>query len=94
MTVIKSIINFFTKKEANQKAPESFCPNCWGRQEYEGDFFDAMKNEGINVNNVSEKVGWVQDYADKHLSAIQLHQEADGLICSKCKITYKVTAKS
>ena len=89
MSLLQSIINFVTKKEAKQTAPEGFCPNCWGRQEYEGQFFEAMKNEGINVNNVSEKVGWVQDYADKHLAGIELHPEGDGYVCSKCKVTYK-----
>ena len=89
MSGIKSIINYFTKKEANQKAPEGFCPNCWGRQEYEGEFFDAMKNEGLDVNNVSQKLGWVQDYADKHLAGVRLQQETTGLVCSKCKITYR-----
>ena len=89
MSVIQSIINFLSKKEENQKAPEGFCPNCWGRQEYEGQFFETMKNEGIDVNNVSDKKGWIQDYADKHLTGIQLHQEGDGLVCSKCKISYR-----
>ena len=89
MSLFQSIINFLTKKEEKQQAPEGFCPNCWGRQEYEGQFFEAMKNEGINVNNVSEKVGWVQDYADKHLAGIHLQPEGEGLVCSKCKVTYR-----
>ena len=89
MSVFQSIVNFLTKKEATQQAPTGFCPNCWGRQEYEGQFFEAMKNEGVNVNNISEKVGWVQDYADKHLAGIQLQSEGEGLVCSKCKVTYR-----
>jgi len=89
MSVFQSIVSFLTKKEATPQAPEGFCPNCWGRQEYEGQFFEAMKNEGIDVNNVSEKVGWIQDYTDKHLAGIQLHGEGDGLVCSKCKVTYR-----
>ena len=89
MNLVKSIISFLTKKEEKQRAPEGYCPNCWGRQEYEGQFFDAMKNEGVNVNNVSEKVGWVQDYADKHLAGIRLREEGDSLVCAKCKITYR-----
>jgi len=89
MSLFKSIVQFLTKKEAQQTAPEGVCPNCWGRQEYEGQFFEAMKNEGVDVNNVSEKKGWVQDYADKHLAGIQLHQEGDGFVCAKCKVTYR-----
>lgn len=89
MSVFQSILNFLTKKETTQKAPTGFCPNCWGRQEYEGQFFVAMKNEGVDINNISDKKGWVQDYADKHLSGIRLNLEDENLVCSKCKITYK-----
>jgi len=87
MSAFQSIVNFLTNKKENQKAPEGFCPNCWGRQEYEGQFFEAMKKEGVDVNHLSDKVGWVQDYADKHLAGIKLHEE--GAVCSKCKLSYR-----
>lgn len=83
-----SILNFF-KKGNEVKAPEGVCPNCWGRQEYSGQFFEAMKNEGIDANNASDKKGWIQDYADKHLAGIKLENKDNELVCQKCKVTYR-----
>ena len=87
--MISSIINAFKTDAKKIEAPEDFCPNCWGRQEYSGKFYDAIKNEGINANNASEKLGWIQDYADKHLSGIKMEKTNAGRICPKCKVTYK-----
>ena len=89
MNVFKSILNFLRRREEKVDAPEGFCPNCWGRQEYGGQFFEAIKNENVNVNNVEEKKGWVQDYADKHLSSIKLVHEDGVDVCSKCKLVYR-----
>jgi len=83
-----SILNFL-RGEKKAEAPEGFCPNCWGRQEYSGQFFDAMKNEGIDANNASEKRGWIQDYADKHLAGLNMKKEDSDLVCQKCKVTYR-----
>jgi len=48
-----------------------------------------MKNDKIDINVINEKKGWIQDYADKHLAAIQLHTTDEGVVCHKCKLTYK-----
>lgn len=84
------ILDFFKgeKKAEALEAPEGVCPNCWGRQEYSGKFYEAMKNEGVDANNASEKKGWIQDYTDKHLAGIKLDENA---VCSKCKVTYKAS---
>jgi len=82
-------ILIFLKKGEETKAPEDVCPNCWGRQEYSGQFFEAMKNEGVDANNASEKRGWIQDYADKHLAGIKLELDGNDLVCQKCKVTYR-----
>ncbi len=89
MKVFESIVNFLNKEEKSRDTPEGFCPNCWGRQEYEGQFFEAMENQNVDINNISEKKGWIQDYADKNLSGIQLKQQDDQLVCSKCKLNYR-----
>lgn len=87
--MIKSIINLFKNKSEKTEAPEGVCPNCWGRQEYSGNFYEAVKNEGIDANNASEKLGWIQDYADKHLSGIKMDKTTEGHVCPKCKVIYK-----
>jgi len=83
--MIKSILNLF-KREKKVEAPEGICPNCWGKQEYSGKFYEAIKNEGIDVNSASKKKGWIQDYTDKHLTGIKLDSEA---VCPGCKVSYR-----
>lgn len=94
MNIIESLSNFLKKKEKTtiNETPEGFCPNCWGRQEYSEQFYEAVKNEGVDINNIDSKKGWVKDYADKHLLSIQLtHDNDDEVACPKCKITYRPT---
>lgn len=90
MNIIESILSFLKRKDtAEESAPEGFCPNCWGKQEYGGQFYEAIKNENVDINQTSAHKGWIQDYADKHLSGIRLQKKGDGYMCPKCKITYR-----
>lgn len=91
MSLFESIVKVFKNNSTPTAAdvPEGICPNCWGRNEYGGKFYEAMKNENVDINNINEKKGWIQDYADKHLSSIQLDHTDAGTVCSKCKVTYK-----
>ncbi|WP_306643995.1 hypothetical protein [Sanyastnella coralliicola] len=68
--------------------PATHCPNCWGHQEYAGDFRSALLKEKIDTNNADEKLGWIQGYAATHLEGIRLKETNDVLSCSKCKLTY------
>jgi hypothetical protein len=92
MSLVNSLLSFLQKTSAetnNNAVPEGFCPNCWGREEYGGQFFEAVKNHRTDINSIDPRVGWIQDYADKHLSGIQLKQESDHFVCPKCKVTYR-----
>lgn len=91
--LLERLINYLKKKEKNVEVgpPEGLCPNCWGRYEYGGKFYEAAINENVNVNNVSEKKGWILDYAEKHLQKIQLVKEEKQEVCQKCKLTYRPT---
>lgn len=90
MNLIANIKTFFKKKESNLTvmAPEGFCPNCWGRQEYGGNFYEAMKNEGVNITNIDKKKGWIQDYVSKNLSNIVLKKKGETQTCSVCYTSY------
>lgn len=79
------------KAEGNKDvAPEGFCPNCWGKQEYGGNFYEAVEKEQIDLNNVNERKGWIQAYATEHLEGIKLHKTEKGVYeCQTCKLTYE-----
>lgn len=91
MSVFKALLSFLRKKGTPEQetSPEGLCPNCWGREEYGGQFFQAVRNQGLDVNSKDPDVGWVKEYASKHLSGIQLIKENNSIACAKCKITYR-----
>jgi hypothetical protein len=92
MDLVQSLLNLLRKgqKETKEDVPEGLCPNCWGRQEYGGKFFEASKNYDSDINSKNPKLGWIQEYANKHLLDIQLKKKDDQLICNKCKVNYRL----
>lgn len=93
MTLLQTLQAHLKKRTGGTKeeAPQGLCPNCWGRQEYGGNFYKAAKNYKADINTKNPKLGWVQEYAEKHLKGIQLQKENDKLVCQKCKITYRAS---
>ena len=89
MSLADNILKFLSKsKKETDKAPEGICPNCWGKQEYGGKFYTAVKNHGLNINQADDERGWIQDYADKYLLGISLTKHDGYNMCSKCKLKY------
>jgi len=85
MNLIERIKAAFTNKETIINTPDDYCPNCWGRQEYGGNFYQAVRNEIIDLNNIDQKMGWVESYAKKQFQGIQLKNNE----CPACKVVYK-----
>lgn len=93
MNLLQSLLNFLKKKDTPEEEtfPEGVCPNCWGREEYGGQFYERVKKENFNPNDKNPTVGWINDYANKHLSGITLKpsETEDELICDGCKVKFK-----
>lgn len=91
MDLIKSLVDYLkSNKEVNKKAsPEGFCPNCWGRQEYSGNFYEAVKNHGLDANTKQPEIGWIKDYAEKNLKGIRMETKNESVVCPSCKISYR-----
>jgi len=50
MNIAENLIKFFKAKSSRETtgpAPEGICPNCWGRQEWEGNYYELMKARNI-----------------------------------------------
>ncbi|MEM7106530.1 MAG: hypothetical protein AAF502_25625 [Bacteroidota bacterium] len=89
MSVIEALISYFRRTKANNEVPEGFCPNCWGKQEYEGKFLEALNNEKIDLNNIDNKKGWIQAYATRNFEGIKIDQSNDLFECPTCKLAYR-----
>ncbi|MDB0600377.1 hypothetical protein [Tenacibaculum maritimum] len=88
MNIITNLKNYFKKKSEGDetlKAPEGICPNCWGKQEWDGEYYTKIK-----VNNITPEHNtynsFINEVAQK-LDKITLKE--DILICETCKISHK-----
>jgi hypothetical protein len=86
MTLFDTVKTFLSNNKGD--VPEGYCPNCWGRQEYQGKFFEAVKREGIDTQNITEKKGWIQAYAEQHFSGIELAHSEPHNTCASCGMKY------
>ncbi len=78
MSKLKS---FFSKKTP---VIPGYCPNCWGRQEYQDQIHSAARKDQIDLNNIDKKMGWIQAYAAKNLSSMKLVDANGKMSCRGC----------
>ena len=89
MSIIENIKNYFTAKAAgdtSEKAPVGICPNCWGKQEWEGDFYKLNRGNKLIGNDQTYK-SFIHKIVEDNISGIIINQ--DNYECETCKISYK-----
>ena len=87
MNLVESLKRFFKAKAANKDtvvAPEGICPNCWGRQEWEGEFYKHIKARNITPESNTYD-NFINEVATK-LDKITLNE--DTYECTTCKVKY------
>jgi hypothetical protein len=90
MNILKTFTELLKPNNTNQtNTPEGFCPPCWGRQEYGGEFYDAVFKENINLNNISSKEGWINAYVKQNFEGIRLTETNGAKECPSCALAYK-----
>lgn len=87
MDYLKNLLQNDDKSSSNkpEDRPDDYCPNCWGRYEYEGKIIKDMEDAHINLNNIEEKKGWIQAYAAEQLKGIKLENKNIVKECPDCK---------
>jgi len=88
MDLTQSIKNFFKAKSKNQKtksAPEGVCPNCWGKQEWEGEYYEQMKAKNITPESDTYN-NWIKEFVTKHIDGIAIKE--DIYTCTTCNMKY------
>lgn len=87
MNLIENIKTYFKNKTENKElvnAPEGVCPNCWGKQEWDGEYYKFVKGENGNPSNETYN-SFVKDVARK-LDKITIHK--DTYTCETCNVKY------
>lgn len=85
MNIFKNLKAYFFAKANNQdvgEAPEGICPNCWGKQEWEGNFYKKIKANNITPQHDTYD-SFIHKIAEK-LDKITLKD--DVLICETCRM--------
>jgi len=88
MKVIDSVKNYFNKKKNNEptgNAPENICPNCWGKQEWEGEFYKEMKGTK-NEKRDETYNNFINKVVETNISGIVIH--SDTYTCETCNTNY------
>ncbi|NNM18965.1 MAG: hypothetical protein HKP24_10405 [Croceitalea sp.] len=88
--MLDGLIDFFRKsKEENQgQAPEGYCPNCWGSQEYDHQIRELYKDKQIDVNNHQAHYAFIKDFVVTHIDGIHLKKGDNSLECPTCHVKY------
>jgi len=86
--MIEKLIGFFKQpsKKTKGDTPEGLCPNCWGKQEYDGKFRKMYKDEQVDVNNHEANYAFIQEFMVTHLDGIKLIKGSNGFRCPACKL--------
>jgi len=74
------------EKKLDEKAllEAQVCPNCWGKQEYDGEV-----KEFVKIREVEGQKAFVAKFVETHLDGIKLDKNGDDLVCKKCNIKVK-----
>ena len=83
MNIFENVKAYFLAKSNNKdsgKAPEGICPNCWGKQEWEGNFYKKIK-----VNNITPQHDTYNSFIHKIAEKLdKITLKDDLLICETC----------
>ena len=60
------------------------CPNCWGRQEWEGEHYKFMKGEGGNPSEETYN-SFIKEVARK---LDKINVDKDSYTCETCHVKY------
>ena len=88
MSLIENIKNYFRAKSAGLEtasSPEGVCPNCWGKQEWDGEFYKNIKAKNITPES-NTYTSFIHEIANK-LDKITLKK--DTYTCETCNVNYK-----
>lgn len=88
MNILESIKSYFDKKlnnEPTDNAPEGICPNCWGKQEWEGEFYEFAKGSK-NEKRDETYNNFINKIVESNIEGIII--QSDSYTCKTCNVKY------
>ncbi len=76
---LESYFKIGKKIDSDSLFEAAVCPNCWGKQEYEG-----IIKEYNEIKDSLGKKAFIAKFVETHLDGIKLEKNGDVLICKKC----------
>ena len=89
MSVLSSLMDYIKKGKKREEVPHGLCPNCWGRLEYGGEFYEAVIKKDIDLNNVEHYKGWIQALATQYAYGLELKKKGTEWECNLCSTKYE-----
>ena len=85
--IIENIKKYFKAKledKATDAAPEGVCPNCWGKQEWEGQFYKKIK-----ANNITPETNTYNSFIHEVVEKLdKITLKEDTYLCTSCNMKY------
>ena len=84
MDILNNIKQYFSKKEkgvATGAAPEDMCPTCWGYNEWEGQYYEVIKDKHL-IPGKDPRENFISKIVDKHVDTTHKHENK--YICTTC----------
>ena len=81
---IDTIKAYFSKKDKNENertAPDGACPICWGREEWDGQYYELQKDKSLTKGG--EKYNsFINKIVEKHVDTV--HKIENKYVCISC----------
>ena len=87
MNLLENVKNYFNKKKNSDSsvlAPKGVCPNCWGKQDWDGEYYKFIKGEGGNPTKETYNT-FIKDVTRK-LGKITVDENT--YVCETCKTSF------
>jgi len=67
------------------------CPNCWGKQDYDGQFLEVIEDRQVDANNkyANTRKALIQEFVENHVDGIWLKKDGEQMKCPMCEGKYK-----
>ena len=89
-------LNFFKKAKTNNLEEADLidahaCPNCWGKQEWDGEFVALVndRQRAANLKDPTAQKAFVEQFIEERITGIRLKSDGDRFVCPTCKMGYK-----